>query len=637
MKLKLALIIGLGFLTQSYSQNMMTPELLWKLKRISPVGITDDGKNLIYSVTEYKVEKGEKITKNYVLPVKGGTPKAIEDYSKLLTSKSYSPDKTKKIEVEKVKLVNTLGVDLYPELTESNVYIYNDLDYRHWDTWNDGTFNHLILKDAKNADDKGIDLLKDEPYYSPQMPFGGSEDYTWNNDGTKILYVSKKRSGKEYALSTNTDIYEYDLKTGKTINLTEGMMGYDTQPSFSAHGALAFLSMENDGYEADKNDIIVLHNGVKTNLTKDWDGTVSSFKWSNDGKTIYFNAPIGGTVQLFSVVIDLNAMKNNAPKINQITDGVFDVAGLVGQAGNDFIVSRTDMNHAVELYSVDLKTGKMTQLTEVNNDIYSKINLSKVEKRIVKTTDNKDMTAWVIYPPNFDPTKKYPTLLYCQGGPQSPLSQFYSFRWNFQLMAAHGYIVIAPNRRGMPGHGVKWNEDISKDWGGQVMDDYLSAIDDISKEPYVDTNRLGAVGASYGGYSVFYLAGIHNKRFKSFISHDGVFNLKSMYGTTEELFFTNWDAGGAYWEKDNKAAMKTYTKFDPSNQVNKWDTPILIIQGGKDFRVPIGQGLEAYQAAQLHGLKSRLLYFPEENHWVLNPQNSIIWHTEFYKWLEETL
>ncbi|MFA7448441.1 MAG: S9 family peptidase [Weeksellaceae bacterium] len=637
MKLKLALIIGLGFLTQSYSQNMMTPELLWKLKRISPVGITDDGKNLIYSVTEYKVEKGEKTTKNYILPVKGGTPKAIEDYSKLLTSKAFSPDKTKKIEVEKVKLVNTLGVDLYPKLTESNVYIYNDLDYRHWDTWNDGTFNHLILKDAKNADDKGIDLLKDEPYYSPQMPFGGSEDYTWNNDGTKILYVSKKLSGKEYALSTNTDIYEYDVKTGKTINLTEGMMGYDTNPSFSSNGVLAFLSMENDGYEADKNDIILLHNGVKTNLTKHWDGTVGSFQWSNDGKTIYFNAPIGGTVQLFSVVVDLNAKKDHKPKINQITDGVFDVAGLVGQAGNGFIISRTDMNHAVELYSVELKTGKMNQLTEVNNDIYSKINLSKVEKRIVKTTDNKDMTAWVIYPPNFDPTKKYPTLLYCQGGPQSPLSQFYSFRWNFQLMAAHGYIVIAPNRRGMPGHGVKWNEDISKDWGGQVMDDYLSAIDDISKEPYVDTNRLGAVGASYGGYSVFYLAGIHNKRFKSFISHDGVFNLKSMYGTTEELFFTNWDAGGAYWEKDNKAAMKTYSKFDPSNQVNKWDTPILIIQGGKDFRVPIGQGLEAYQAAQLHGLKSRLLYFPEENHWVLNPQNSIIWHTEFYKWLEETL
>lgn len=637
MKLKLALIIGLGFLTQSYSQNMMTPELLWKLKRISPVGITDDGKNLIYSVTEYKVEKGEKTTKNYILPVKGGTPKAIEDYSKLLTSKAFSPDKTKKIEVEKVKLVNTLGVDLYPKLTESNVYIYNDLDYRHWDTWNDGTFNHLILKDAKNADDKGIDLLKDEPYYSPQMPFGGSEDYTWNNDGTKILYVSKKLTGKEYALSTNTDIYEYEVKSGKTLNLTEGMMGYDTNPSFSSQGVLAFLSMERDGYEADKNDLIILKNGVKTNLTKDWDGTVGSYKWSNDGKTIYFNAPIGGTVQLFSVAVDLNAMKNNSPKINQITDGVFDVAGLVGQAGNDFIVSRTDMNHAVELYSVDLKTGKMNQLTNVNKDIYSKIKLSKVEKRIVKTTDNKDMTTWVIYPPDFDSTKKYPTLLYCQGGPQSPLSQFYSFRWNFQLMAAHGYIVIAPNRRGMPGHGVKWNEDISKDWGGQVMDDYLSAIDDISKEPYVDTNRLGAVGASYGGYSVFYLAGIHNKRFKSFISHDGVFNLKSMYGTTEELFFTNWDAGGAYWEKDNKAAMKTYTKFDPSNQVNTWDTPILIIQGGKDFRVPIGQGLEAYQAAQLHGLKSRLLYFPEENHWVLNPQNSIIWHTEFYKWLEETL
>lgn len=635
MKLKIFLIAGIAFMTQNYAQNMMTPELLWKLKRINPVGITDDGKSLIYSVTEFEVVKGEKTTKTFMMPVQGGAAQEIEDYAHLIHDKSLSPDKSKKIEVEKVKVEKIMGKDLYPEMKESNVYVYNDLDYRHWDTWMDGSYNHLILKKANDKNDKGIDLLKDEPFYSPQMPFGGDEDFTWNNDGTKILYVSKKLKGKEYALSTNTDIYEYDVKTGKTINLTEGMMGYDLAPAFSKDGALAFLSMKRDGYEADKSDIVVMNNGVKTNLTAHWDETVSSFKWSKDGKKIYFNAPIGGTVQLFE--LNYHPKTKNLPIIKQITDGVFDVAGLVGEVDGKFIVSRTDMNHAVELYSVDLKTGKMTQLTDVNKEIYNSIQLSKIEKRIVKTTDNKDMTAWVIYPPDFDPNKKYPTLLYCQGGPQSALSQFYSYRWNFQLMAAHGYIVIAPNRRGMPGHGTKWNEDISQDWGGQVMKDYLAAIDDLAKEPYVDKNRLGAVGASYGGYSVFYLAGIHNKRFKSFIAHDGVFNLKSMYGTTEELFFTNWDAGGAYWETDNPVAMKTYREFDPSNMVNNWDTPIMIIQGGKDYRVPIGQGLEAFQAAQLHGLKSRLLYFPDENHWVLHPQNSIIWHTEFYKWLKETL
>lgn len=637
MKIKFLLIALFAIVNQSIAQNMMTPELLWKLKRISPVGISDDGKNLIYTVTAYQVEEGEKTTTIYSMPVGGGNAVEIKDYSALITDKSVSPDKTRKIEVKKVKLEKVLGKDLYPNLQESNVYIYNDLDYRHWDTWNEGTYNHLILTVNGDSEMDGIDIMKDEPYYSPQMPFGGDDDFTWNNEGSKILYVSKKLKGKEYALSTNTDIYEYDVKTGKTINLTEGMPGYDTNPAFSKDGALAFLSMARDGYEADKNDIVVLHNGIKTNITSHWDGTVFGYQWDKDGKRIYFNAAVGGTVQLFVVEFDPNSKNRALPKIRQITDGQFDVAGLIGQVGDHFIISRTDMNHAAELYSVNLKNGQMKQLTNVNKAIYDSIQLSPIEKRIVKTTDNKDMVAWVIYPPDFDPNKKYPTLLYCQGGPQSALSQFYSFRWNFQLMAANGYIIIAPNRRGMPGFGVVWNEAISKDWGGQVMKDYLSAIDDIAKEPYVDENRLGAVGASYGGYSVFYLAGIHNKRFKTFIAHDGVFNLKSMYGTTEELFFTNWDAGGAYWEKDNPVAMKTYNEFDPSNMVSNWDTPMLIIQGGKDYRVPIGQGLEAFQAAQLHGLKSRLLYFPEENHWVLNPQNSVIWHTEFYKWLKETL
>lgn len=635
MKSKLVLLALLAGFTFSYAQNMMTPELLWKLKRVSPVGLSDDGKNVIYSVTEYNVEEGSRTTKTYTVPVAGGSPQEITSYASIYTSKTISPDKKRKIEVEKVKLMNVLGVDFYPKLKNSDVYIYNDLDYRHWDKWNKGYYNHLFLAVNGSSEVEPIDIMKGEPYYSPQEPFGGEDDFTWNNESDKIIYVAKKLTGKEYALSTNTDLYEYDIQSGSTRNLTEGRMGYDTSPAFSKDGVLAFLSMENDGYEADKNDIIVDFMGQKMNLTAHWDGTVNSFKWSPDGKMIYFNAAVGGTIQLFSV--DFPGKSRKLPSVTQLTDGVFDVTGMIGQSGNQMIITRTDMNHATEIFSVNLKDGSMKQLTDTNKDIYDSLEMPIVKKRIVKTTDNKDMVAWVIYPPDFDPNKKYPTLLYCQGGPQSALSQFYSFRWNFQLMASNGYIVIAPNRRGMPGHGVEWNAAISKDWGGQAMRDYLSAIDDISKESYVDTDRLGAVGASFGGYSVFYLAGIHNKRFKTFISHDGVFDLKSMYGTTEELFFVNWDAGGAYWEKDNKAAMKTYTEFNPSNFVDKWDTPILIIQGGKDYRVPIEQGLEAFQAAQLHGIKSRLIYFPEENHWVLDPQNSVIWHSEFYKWLKETL
>ena len=295
------------------------------------------------------------------------------------------------------------------------------------------------------------------------------------------------------------------------------------------------------------------------------------------------------------------------------------------------------MNHAAEIYSYHLKKKTWLQLTKINDETYSKLSLSQTERRYVTTTDGKKMLVWIVLPPNFDSSKKYPTILYCQGGPQSALTQFYSFRWNLSLMAANGYIIVAPNRRGMPGHGVEWNEQISKDWGGQVMDDYLSAIDDVTKEKYVDKNRLGCIGASYGGYSAFYLAGIHNNRFKTFIAHDGVFNTQSMFGTTEEVFFNYWDFGGAYWEKDNTVAQKAYTKFNPANFVDKWNTPILIIQGGNDFRVPIGQAQEAFQAAQMLGIKSRLLYFPEENHWVLKPQNALVWQKEFYKWLKETL
>lgn len=393
--------------------------------------------------------------------------------------------------------------------------------------------------------------------------------------------------------------------------------------------------MKRDGYEADKNDIIVSFKGIKMNLTAAWDGSVESFKWSADGKKVYFTAAIDGTIQLFEV--NFPGVTRIAITVKQVTSGDFDVHAIVALSGDNIIVMRTDMNHADEIYSYNLKKKTFTQLTKTNNEMYASLALPKYERRYVTTTDGKKMLVWVILPPNFDKAKKYPTLLYCQGGPQSPLTQFYSFRWNFSLMASQGYIVVAPNRRGMYGHGQAWNEQISKDWGGQVMDDYLSAIDDVSKENYVDKARLGCVGASYGGYSAFYLAGIHNNRFKTFIAHDGVFNLQSMFGTTEEVFFNYHDFGGAYWEKDNAVAQKAYNQFNPINFVDKWNTPILIIQGGKDYRVPIGQGQEAFQAAQIRGIKSRFLYLPEENHWVLKPQNGIVWQREFYKWLKETL
>jgi len=616
------------------AQNIMSPELLWKLGRIAPLGISKDEKNIIYKVSTPSVEENKSNSKYYSVSVNGGNAVEINDYKSLLADKNVSPDGKYTVYNDEVKIDKVHGKDFYPNLDKSNAQIYDGLDYRHWDTWNEGKFNHVFYKENTEKS-VGIDIMKGENFDAPQKPFGGDEDYIWSPDSKSILYVSKKKAGKAYAISTNTNIYEYHLETGKTENRTESNLGYDTNPIFSPSGNLTWLQMKRDGYEADKNDIIVNFKGVNSNLTANWDGSVESFIWSKDGEKVYFQAPVDGTIQLFEV--GFQGWTKKLPLVVQLTKGDFDVSGLVGIVGDKIFVTRSDMNHAAELYSYDLKKKVWNQLSNVNTATYSTLALSKTERRYVTTTDGKKMLVWVILPPNFDASKKYPTLLYCQGGPQSPLTQFYSFRWNFQLMAANGYIVVAPNRRGMQGHGVEWNEQISKDWGGQVMKDYLSAIDDVAKENYVDKSRLGCVGASYGGYSAFYLAGIHNNRFKTFIAHDGVFNTQSMFGTTEEVFFNNWDFGGAYWEKDNKVAQKTYSEFNPASHVDKWNAPILIIQGGIDFRVPIGQSQEAFQAAQLRGIKSRFLYFPEENHWVLKPQNAQVWQKEFYKWLKETL
>jgi len=655
------------------AQQKMTPELLWSLKRVNPEGLSYTGRTLYFtsSQTDVKTEKSTRTA--YALNLQSGERRVVktDDYQifqrdenawyaskegrlyrstdlgdtwqimkdglKDASIMRVSPDGKWLVYAKEVLIKKVKGTDKYPDLPKTTAYIYTDLNYRHWDEWEDGKFSHLFVVPLQQSGD-AVDIMTGEPYDCPQRPFGGAEDFIWRPDSKGIVYVCKKKFGKAYAISTNTDLYHYDITTGKTENWSEGMMGYDTQPAFSKDGKrIAWLSMKTEGYESDKNDLIVMDVATKYrfNLTAAWDGAVDGFAWNTTGQNIYFNAAWRATEQLFSVAVPANLYVKMNPQVSRITDGKWDITGVVGESeSGEVIITRTDMNHATELFAVQPANGQMRPLTKENESTYSQLQLSNTELRMVKTKDGKLMGVWVVYPPNFDPNKKYPTLLYCQGGPQSALSQFYSIRWNFQLMAANGYIVVAPNRRGMPGWGVAWNEAISKDWGGMPMQDYLSAIDEIAKEKYVDKNRLGCVGASYGGYSVYMLAGMHGNRFKSFIAHDGLFDLKSWYGTTEELWFANYDIGGPYWQKPQP---KSYEKFDPSNFVGNWNAPIMIVQGGIDFRVPIEQGLEAFQAAQLRGIKSKLLYLPNENHWVLHPQNGLVWQREFFSWLEETL
>lgn len=631
---------------EARAQSALTPETLLSLGRVSARGLSTDGNTFYYSVSVPSLDDNKSKTRHFAMPATGGSANEVPAIpsGELITVEQggenikISPDGKKVIFSREVKLENVLGSERYPALTKSNVQIYDDLNQRHWDTWEDGSYSHVFLADnVASFALRETDLMKGEKYDCPQKPFGGDEDILFSPDGKQVLYVCKKKYGKEYAISTNTDIYLYDIGSGQTTNLTEGMMGYDTNPVFSKDGTkLAWLSMHRDGYEADKNELWVMDwkTREKMSVTDGWDETVSSFRWSDDKDHILFIAPFHGTEQLFDA--KLPAEDGQATTIRQVTSGMFDITGIAAQKGNTIYVTRTDMNHAAEVYTVDISDGSMKQFTHVNDQAYASIAKCMVRERYTELENGQQLFSWVIYPPGFDSTKKYPVLLYCQGGPQSALSQFYSFRWNFQLMASQGYIVIAPNRTGMPGWGTKWNEDISKAWGAEPMRDYLAAIDDISEESYIDKDRRGAVGASYGGYSVFMLAGIHENRFKTFIAHDGLFDLKSWYGTTEELWFANWDIGGNYWD-GNREADRSYEKYSPSNYIDKWNTPIMIYQGGIDFRVPIEQGMQAFQAARLRDLKSRFIHMPEENHWVLKPQTALVWHREFYRWLTETL
>ena len=620
----------------SQAQNLLSAEQLWKLGRVSGMGLSKDKKNVIYSVSTPNVEENKSARKLYSIPVTGGSATEIASTDDVLVNDRISSDGKYILTSDAVKIKDIVGSDKYPDLKKSNAYVFTSLNYRHWDTWEDGKFDHVFVSPLVNGKaGAGKDIMPGEAFDCPQKPFGGDEDFIWNPDGKRVLYVTKKKFGTDYAVSTNTDLFEYDIEKGTTKNLTEDNKGYDVAPAYNTKGQLAWLQMKRDGYESDKQDIVVSNGNFKINLTGQRDDIhVDGFKWGEDDRTIFFWAPIDGTVQLFKV--NYPGLTKIAVNIIQITKGDFDITGVVGQVGNTLVVSRNDMNNAAELFTVDINDGTMKPLTHVNDDVNNTLAKCKTERRFVTTTDNKKMLVWVVYPPNFDPAKKYPTLLYCQGGPQAALTQFYSYRWNFQLMASQGYIIVAPNRRGMPGHGTQWNEQVSKDWGGQVIKDYLSAIDAVSKESYVDKSRLGCVGASFGGFSVFALEGEHQGRFKTFISHDGIFDFRSMYGTTDEVFFENWEKGGPYWDKKNAAAQRSFSQ-SPSNFVDKWNTPIFIIQGGKDYRVPIEQGLQAFQAAQLKGIKSKLLYLPDENHWVLNAQNAMVWQREFFSWLKETL
>lgn len=684
--------------------DLMTPEALWAMGRIGTAQASPDGKHIIYQVGYYSVKQNKGHQVIYIMDSDGNNNKMLTTSAKSETDAvwikdgqkiaflcdgqiwemnpdgsgrkqltndktgidgfKFSPDEKYVILIKQIPYHGIIK-EKPEDLPLTTGRVITDMNYRHWDEYVESIPHPYLAEVTSNGIGEGTDIMKDEPYECPVKPFGGAEQLAWSTDSKTIAYTSRKKTGINYAISTDTDIYLYNIESKQTvnickpanykepeINMTKSMKnqavnseenlknnpGYDVNPKFSPNGQyVAWLSMARNGYESDRNRLCVynLKTGEKTYTTESFDSNVDDFCWSADSKTLYFLGIWHGCENIYQTNLKGNVM--------QLTDGWNDYGSVqMLNDGKKLLAERHSMSQASELYIVTPgkkeKTAKVEQITFENKHLYDQMTFGKIQQRWTKTTDGKDMMYWIILPAHFDATKKYPTLLFCEGGPQSPVSQFWSYRWNMQIMAANGYVVIAPNRRGLPGFGSEWNEEISGDWTGQCMNDYLSAIDDACKNlPFVDKDRLGAVGASFGGFSVYYLAGHHNKRFKCFIAHDGAFNLESMYTDTEEAWFSNWEYDDAFWNKDmTENAKRTYAN-SPHKFVDKWDTPILCIHGEKDYRINANQGMGAFNAARMRGIPAELLLFPDENHWVLKPQNGVLWQRTFFNWLDRWL
>jgi dipeptidyl aminopeptidase/acylaminoacyl peptidase len=658
---------------------VVTPEFLWKLGRVSDPQLSPDGTEALYNVRTYNMEANSGKSSIWKVNIQTGTTTKLASDSVNGSSAKWSLDGKKvyflspksgssqlwSINADGSNLsqvsafpydINYYGIsasgnmiwyatdvkvgktakDMHPDLPKTTGRLYDDLMFRHWDTWYDGIHSHVFIAKFNNGKiEDPKDIMANEPYDTPMKPHDGEEQVNWSADGKMLAYTCKKLFGKEYAVSTNSEIYVYDVAKGTTTNITDGLKGYDKDPRWSPDGTKIIWECQlTPGNESDLQRLYIYDMNTKERkeLTKGFDYNVESTEWNRKGNKIYFMAGIHATENIF--VYDFSAKSNNLTQLtkDEANHSFFSLSS--NAKGEDVMVTvRVTHSQPAEIFRIDLKTGTTNKVTNTNKDLLASVKLAKEEKRMIKASDGKEILTWIIYPPDFDPKKKYPTLLYCQGGPQSTVSQYFSYRWNFQLMAATGYIVVAPNRRGLPSFGKEWNDQISLDWGGQAMKDLLSAIDSVAKEPFVNKDKLGAVGASFGGYSVFWLAGHHNKRFKAFISHDGVFNLESM-AATEELWFPNNEFGGMPWITNR---TDNYKNFSPHHFVKNWDTPILIITNEKDFRVPLEQGLEAFTAARTMNVPARLLTFSDENHWVLKPQNSLLWQRTFFSWLDKYL
>ena len=660
----------------------LTPEVMWKMGRVGEHALSPNGKTLLYTLTRYNMAENRGVTilvsrnlasgkeceltdtsSSAVSPVwsadgkyiffasnrsgdmqlwrmkaNGSAPQQVSKIEGGIEGFGISPDEKHLYYTQFVHAKDINSADVYADMAKSKARIYDDLMVRHWDYWDKGDYLHIFVADlSAEGVGKGVDIVGEKSAWdAPLAPYFDHAEISWSPDSKRLAYTCKPLTGAEYAVSTDSDIFIYDLASGKTENICKGnkeypFVGYDKYPVWSPSGKkIAFRSQERAGNEADKERLMVydLASGKVEYLTKNFDYHATNVVWDGE-EQLYFIAPIEATHQICRVKAD------GSGEVEVVTKGDHDINSFELCSGK-CIGSLMTISMASELFDFDLATGSMTKITAVNDFVYDNIKMGEVQKRWVRTTDGKRMLTWVILPPDFDPNKKYPTLLYCQGGPQSVVSQFWSYRWNFQLMAAQGYIVVAPNRRGVPSFGQEWLDQISGDYSGQNIRDYLSAIDDVAKEKWSDEERLGCVGASYGGYSTFYLAGHHQKRFKAFIAHCGIFNFESMYGHTEELFFVNNDYGGAYWESNNKTAMRSYAN-SPHKTVAKWDTPILIITGEKDYRIPYSQSLEAFTAARMRGIPARLVSFENEAHQVFKPQNSLVWNREFFGWLDKHL